>query len=484
MRWFGLCLVCLLTGCLPIPQVRLNPDADPVAYRLSPDGIRRDYRVLAGYAEPSTPEAYNRSMYMRYHAMGDRADTILVIMPGIFGGATSVDILARQLVASTANLEVWAVDRRANALEDRQAMIQSLKTHNPQIAYDFYITNFGKPEGFNLVSPDDVRFMSEWGLKTHLYDLHEIIKEARRYASRVILGGHSLGASIVSYYAAFEFPDGTGYTFLDGLCLIDGVLGRTGGFDREPQGLNLGPLELIPGTEALKENRGSPYLTFGLSPEFHAKREVAALFAHFKPTELSTGDWFDFPVTNRAVVGIRDDDQYGASTAFSSSLGRVVGATLAGNITAVILGGAEGVYSQSVTGVARGFNYVDWERGDSRDEASNLDEVVKVWSLTQTNRSEWYFPLRLALDLGQFDVRLENTPGFVPNRLVTTPTLAVGAKRGLVTSLDAFSAYSNARVGSPFSAYIIPDFTHLDIVQAEENPLVIFFQRWLEQLPE
>jgi hypothetical protein len=67
---------------------------------------------------------------------------------------------------------------------------------------------------------------------------------------------------------------------------------------------------------------------------------------------------------------------------------------------------------------------------------------------------------------------------------VTTPTLAVGAKRGLVTSLDAFSAYSNARVGSPFSAYIIPDFTHLDIVQAEENPLVIFFQRWLEQLPE
>jgi hypothetical protein len=85
---------------------------------------------------------------------------------------------------------------------------------------------------------------------------------------------------------------------------------------------------------------------------------------------------------------------------------------------------------------------------------------------------------------GQFDVRLENTPGFIPNRLVTTPTLAVGAGRGLVTNLERFSAYSNTRIGSPFSAYIIPDFTHLDIVQAQENPFVPMFQRWLEQLSE
>ena len=79
-------------------------------------------------------------------------------------------------------------------------------------------------------------------------------------------------------------------------------------------------------------------------------------------------------------------------------------------------------------------------------------------------------------------MRLENTPGFIPNSLVTTPTLAVGAGCGLVTSLERFSAYSNARIGSAFSSYIIPDFTHLDIVQAQVNPLVAFVQRWLEQL--
>ena len=285
---------------------------------------------------------------------------------------------------------------------------------------------------------------------------------------------------MVNYYAAFEFPDGPGFTFIEGLLLIDGVLGRTGGFDREPEGLNLGPIELIPGTESLKEHRGSPYLTIGLTPEFQARREAMALLAHLDPKGLSEA--YDFPVTNRAAVGIQNDEQYVASTAFSSSLGEAIGATFAGNITAVILGGAEGVYNQTVTGVAKGYDYVDWSQGDPLDEHSNFSEVVKAWSTLESNRTEWYFPIRLFLEIGQYNVRLENTPGFIPNSLVTTPTLAVGAGCGLVTSLERFSAYSNARIGSAFSSYIIPDFTHLDIVQAQVNPLVAFVQRWLEQL--
>jgi pimeloyl-ACP methyl ester carboxylesterase len=477
-------ILLMLAGCLPLPQVYLDPEMSPVVYRQAPANIQTQYVSLPGYPEPHTPVAYNKALYLRYYLPEDSAQTILVIEPGIFGGATSVDILARQLVAAIPNLEVWAVDRRANLLEDRSAIRASLWERDPMLAYNYYIRDLATPQGFNLFPPDDVRFMAEWSLEVHLYDLHEIVKQAHLQASQVILGGHSLGGSMVSYYAAFDFSEGPGYTHLDGLVLLDGVLGRTGGFDREPQGLNLGPIELIPGTEGLKDNRGSPYFTFGITPEFYARREVAALLAYFDPTGLSPGGWVDFPATNLAVVGIREDDQYGSSTVFSSSVGEVVGATFAGNLTAVILGGSEGIYSQTVTGVAKGYDFVDWSRGDPSDEHADLSQVVKAWATPDTNRSEWYFPIRLAIDIGQYDVRLENTLGFIPNRLVTTPTLAVGAGRGLVTNLESFSAYSNARIGSAFSSYVIPDFTHLDIVQAEFNPVVGFFQRWLEQLPE
>ena len=61
-----------------------------------------------------------------------------------------------------------------------------------------------------------------------------------------------------------------------------------------------------------------------------------------------------------------------------AGLGEAAGATFAGNITAVILGGAEGVYNQTVTGVAKGYDYVDWSQGDPLDEHSNFSEVVKV----------------------------------------------------------------------------------------------------------
>jgi pimeloyl-ACP methyl ester carboxylesterase len=476
----GTLLLLLISGCLPLPQVYINPDIPPAQYRMPPDMIKRAYVTLEGYPEPSTPDSYNHAYYVRYYALGDKPGTVLVIMPGIFGGATSVDTLARQLVAAVPNLEVWAIDRRANALEDRSSMIESLRKHDPGLARDYYIEHFNRPDGFKLIDPKDLMFIGEWGLEVHLYDLHEVIKQARAQALQVILGGHSLGGSIVNYYAAFKFPDGPGFTFLDGLVLIEGVLGRTGGFDREPLGFNLGPIELIAGTESLQAHKGSPYFTFGLTPDFHAKREVVALEAHLDPEGVS--ETFDFPVTNRAALGIQNDDQYISSTVFSSSLGEAVGATFAGNITAVILGGTEGVYSQTVTGVAKGYDSVDWSPGDPLDEHSNLAEVAKSWSTLDSNRAEWYFPVRLAIDIGQYDVRLEDTPGFIPNRLVTTPTLAVGAGRGLVTSLERFSAYSNARIGSAFSIYIIPDFTHLDIVQAQNNPLVAFFQRWLEQL--
>ena len=473
-----------LVSCLPIPTVRLDLALPPVTYRSSTLAVSTDYVTVPGFAEPHTPPKYNRSYYLRYYRPEDTLQTVLILEPGIFGGATSVDEFARQLVASTPNLEVWAVDRRANALEDRSAFLRSLRERDPSIAYRYYVTNAGKAHGFAPVPPEDLRFMGYWGLDVHLRDLHAVVLQARRRAERVILGGHSLGASLVGLYAAYNFgtpqvPD-PGDDYIDGMLLIDGALGRTGGFEIAP-GLTTA-LSFLPDVAGLESGADAPYLGFGLGPTFQANREVLAQLARFTPDELAPEEFAPFPATNRAAFGILESDRYGPVTAFSSSIGEAVGADYGGNLTAFLSGGFESATSRTVTGVANGFSRVDWTRGDPATARSDIDTLARNWSTLETNRSEWYFPLRLAVDIGEAGLRLDDDPAFVPNARVTTPTLAVGAGRGLVTDLSGFEAYSNVRPGSLFSSYILPGLTHLDIVEAEDNPLVALFKLWLVQV--
>lgn len=475
----------LVPGCLPIPQVQQDLNLPETSYYTNPDLVSTEYLNVRGFQEINTPEKYNQSYYLRYHQSTNQADTIVVLMPGIYGGATSLDVIARQIVASNINTEVWAVDRRANTLEDRSYMQKTLSTKDPSYAVEYYIENLNQENGFNVIPPDTLHFVGFWGLEVHLRDLHEIILKAEQEADTIILGGHSLGAAISGYYAAFDFgftQADPGYQHIDGLFLLDGALGRTGGFNREPEGIGLGPLELFPGIESLREGSSSPYLTVGLTPANFAKREVLSLLATLEPDELSPEIISKFPITNRAALGINEDDKYGPSTTFSSSWGEVINAEFAGNLLPFLLTGTDALTSRTVIGVSEGQDSVDWSRGDPSIEHSSIDQLAKAWSYPETNRSEWYFPTRFALDIGAQEISLENAKGFVPNNEVMTATLAIGAGRGLVKDVSNFSAYQNVRPGSPFSTYLLPRFTHFDIVQAEQNPAVTLFNLWLERL--
>ncbi len=97
-------------------------------------------------------------------------------------------------------------------------------------AYRYFVTQAGKAGGFQPAAAGELRFMSHWGLEHHLQDLHRVVLAARKRAKRVIVGGHSLGASVASLYAAAKIEPGrTGQEFVDGLLLLDGLVGRTGG---------------------------------------------------------------------------------------------------------------------------------------------------------------------------------------------------------------------------------------------------------------
>lgn len=483
-RLWALVAPLLLGACLPIPNQHRDLRVAPPAYRLPPSEVASEYVVYDGYPQPRTPPAFNRSAYLRYHVPGEETETVLLLMPGIFGGATSVGGLARQLVAASPGMEVWALDRRANLLEDRSGILASLRADDPMIAYRYYVERFGRVDGFRPLRPKEVPYLRDWGLRVHLLDLHRAVLRAREAAPVVVLGGHSLGASLVSFYAAYEVAPASGlrygHEYLDGLLLLDGALGRTGGFDFEDTGFRLGPVRLTPTIAELEAGRGAPYADVGqFSPRVFAEREAIALLAELEPEEDAPPLLADFAISNRALAGVRNDDEYAATPIFSATVGEAVGAEFAGNLSAVLLSGTLALTSRTVVGVADGAARVEWRRTDSLRERTDLDAYLTAWTREETNYSEWYFPYRLALDVIRLDAALERREGFLPNRLVPVPTLAFGAGRGLIGSLTDFETYANARYGAPFSAYILPGLTHVDIVWADNNPVVPVFQRWL-----
>src|SRR4029450_8836786 len=84
------------------------------------------------------------------------ADTVLVLVPGTNGGAGSIVPVARDIVRRVRGLQVWIVDRRAQAFEDTSVF----RTGDPQRAQAYYL-------GFHYrrVAGEDARFVASWGLK-------------------------------------------------------------------------------------------------------------------------------------------------------------------------------------------------------------------------------------------------------------------------------------------------------------------------------
>ena len=58
-------------------------------------------------------------------------------------------------------------------------------------------------------------------------DLHIVIESAKALGGKVVLGGHSLGGSVVTAYATWDFAGSPGADGLSGLVFDDGGSGPT-----------------------------------------------------------------------------------------------------------------------------------------------------------------------------------------------------------------------------------------------------------------
>ena len=472
----------LLAGCLPLPDVRPVTRPLDVPLRLPPAEVPMWAVRVPGADVPSTPARFDAQTTLRW-GLDEPVDTVVIAVPGLFGGAAQFGPLARRLVAARPGLQVWAVDRRANALEDLAPGREAWTRGDAELVERAYLGTADAPPTYRAPDPETFAFVADWGLATHLGDLDAVVRQARAAASRVVLVGHSLGASQAALYSAWNGPDRSGRAAIDGLVLVDGAPGRTGAFGYSRGFRLFGVPVVLPTREAVEQGRALPWTTLGEGGRTFARRFASALLASMAPDAPAPSVAVDVPMTNRAFAGLVHDDQYGAFRVHSASLGEAVDAELDGNVFAVMVGGLWAARSASVVGVAEGAERVDWGPGDPRYERTDYDEYMRIWTGWSADASEWYVPTALLLDLAALPPDLADRDDFVPMREVTTPTLAIGSDRGLLRDVGAFGGYAEQRLGAPLTVTVLSGLTHVDLLTADENPLVPLLARWVTLLP-
>lgn len=434
--------------------------------------VSSDYRSLPGHQESHTPKTYNQTSYLRYYNQS-KTNTILVLMPGVFMGSTAFDGFARQLVAQTSGVEVWALDRRSNQIESRGVSRDALRKRDASPAYAHFVTHAGKPGGFQPAAKSELLFMAHWGLDTHLQDLHRVVLAARKRAKRVIVGGHSLGASLASLYVAAKIEPGkTGQDFVDGLVLLDGLVGRTGG------GAGTDITKAVSDLEAGKTDVYNAGVT-----KYLVEREARNLLAVLAPAALAPTDFLAFPASNLAVAGLFESANTSPLPLLSSSVGESVGARLtnAPRPPGSVLRIAPGL--RNVAGLDEGSQRIDWRAGPPGDHPVDLIGYLRTDVQPVSDFGEWYFPSRLTLDLTAVRVSFANLPGFVPNLEVRTPTLIIGAGKGYLTSRETISAYEQVRPQQTIQFDVVPGYGHMDVLTANrDNAAISLMRRWLDQL--
>jgi pimeloyl-ACP methyl ester carboxylesterase len=378
-------------------------------------GVRRTF--VQGYAAPGTPEPFHPprgshlSSQLDLNRVGivavgpSTAKNVLVLEPGTSAGAPYFVPFAKSLVEHTIGWQVWAVERRENLLEDQSRIALSKKGKASAAEVFCYYLGWlaGKgcangshilPLAPGFISEEQAHaikaFADEWGMNVAVQDLHVVIEAAKALGGKVVLGGHSLGGSLVTAYATWDFEGHAGADGLAGLVYDDGGSSPIP-ISREEAESRLGKLQAA----------SSPWLSFGgipspflglfsalgsgatvLFPEEEALAEGFPLLPeNLKPTEpagckLSEAGCKVEPVTNEALFG------YGVN----------VGTSPANLIAAQVHAGA------GIEAPAKEDGLHGWNGAGALTPLRRYAEMLSGAGIAKADGTEWYFPERLTLD--------------------------------------------------------------------------------------
>jgi pimeloyl-ACP methyl ester carboxylesterase len=367
-------LAVTLVACLAALAWQLGPSPTSASAAASTAPLRVQW--MPGFTAPGTPAKYNKVGVLKVGPA--TAKNVLVLEPGTSAGSAYFVPLAQWIVAKTPGWQVWSVERRENLLEDQSELNQFKqgKASSTQL-FDYYlgyIKDSSITSHIQSIHDATVAFAKQWGMNVAVQDLHTVIGTATKLGGKVVLGGHSLGGSVVTAYATWDFNGRAGADDLAGLVYIDGGSGPA------PESADQATAQL----QALDAPAASPWLNFGgitapFAGLFNATGSAAALL---DPRAPSLGESSGLlPADIVPSVPVTNVGQYGYALNVATS--------------PQSLAAAQAHLGQ---GVAANGPVHGWNGTGALTPIKRFATMFSGAGIQNTDGTEWYFPQRLTDD--------------------------------------------------------------------------------------
>ena len=341
---------------------------------LAPAAPAAEISWIKGFDDPETPNGLDRVGILKVGPK--RARNVLVLNPGTSSSAAYFKPLAHRIVRKTKRRwQIWAVERRENRLEDHSVLDRAKRgAATGEELFDYYLGWITDPyveDHFELIPDAEVAFARGWGLEVEIGDLRRVVRAAAKRKRRVVLGGHSLGGSITTAYATWDFNGRPGARDLAGLVYIDG-------------GSNPTPVTPEQASESLEElETASPWLAFGGigAPFLGIFSATGSTGTVVNPAEVSLGWSFPLlPANLKPPVQPTNQAQFGYAVDAETSPPTLIAAQVNGGRLAD-------------AGEPRG-----WERAGEITPIRRYAAMLSGTGVRGADGTAWYHPQRLTID--------------------------------------------------------------------------------------
>jgi pimeloyl-ACP methyl ester carboxylesterase len=333
---------------------------------------------MPSFAAPETPPILDQVGVIKVGP--PQAKNILVLEPGTSAGAGYFVPFAKWLTEHTQGWQVWSVERRENLLED-QSVLTAAKFGlvNPQDLFNYYLGYLTNPSiklHFDPVPESSVGFARNWGMNVAVEDLHTVIEAAKALGGKVVLGGHSLGGSVVTAYATWDFGGKPGADGLSGLVYDDGGSSPFAVSKEAAEG------------ELAALAKKSPWLAFGgiQAPFLGIFSALGSTLTVIDPEGESLLEKFPFlpPSLRSPVAPVTNEAGFGFSVNVGTSPPSLIAAQIHGG--------------KGVEGMAEADGLHGWNGEGALTPVRRYAEMLSGTGLLFADGTEWYFPERLTID--------------------------------------------------------------------------------------